>query len=84
MGHFFAALQVEAFRPLEGSKRDTGRMILALRSSGKAQGETRVFIRAKEFEAEKARRRLGIPLHPSLYTSLREIGEGVELAASGG
>ncbi len=87
VGHFFAALQVEAFRPLEEFKRDMDRMIWVLRSSGKAQGETRIFIHGeKEFEAEEARRRLGIPLHQSVYTSLREIGEGVgiELAASGG
>lgn len=76
IGHFFGALRVDAFRPLDDFKSAMDDIIQILRSSAKAEGQERIFIHGeKEFEMAEERMREGIPLHPKVVTDLREIGE---------
>jgi len=76
IGHFFGALRVDAFRPLEDFKAAMDDIIQILRSSAKAEGQERIFIHGeKEFEMAEERMREGIPLHPKVVTDLREMGE---------
>lgn len=76
IGHFFGALRVQAFRPLEDFKTSMDDIIHILRTSAKAEGHNRIFIHGeKEFEMAEERMRKGIPLHPKVVKDLREIGE---------
>jgi len=76
VGHFFGALRVDAFRPLDEFRRTMDDLIRRLRSSPKAEGQDRIYIHGeKEFEAEEERRRNGIPLHPKVVDMLRGFSE---------
>jgi L-2-hydroxycarboxylate dehydrogenase (NAD+) len=76
IGHFFGALQVDSFRPLEDFKASIDDIIHILKSSDKAEGQERIFIHGeKEFEMADERMREGIPLHPKVVKDLQEIGE---------
>ncbi|MGB3903541.1 MAG: Ldh family oxidoreductase [Anaerolineae bacterium] len=81
IGHFFGALRVDAFRPLDDFKAAMDDIIQILRSSAKAEGQERIFIHGeKEFEMAEERMREGIPLHPKVATDLRELGEELGIA----
>ncbi|MGQ9627294.1 MAG: Ldh family oxidoreductase [Anaerolineae bacterium] len=78
VGHFFGALRIDAFRPLEEFKATMDDIIRRLKNSAKAEGQKRIYIHGeKEFEMEERRRLEGIPLHPKVAESLRQIGEEV-------
>jgi L-2-hydroxycarboxylate dehydrogenase (NAD+) len=74
VGHFFAALRIDAFRdPAEfGAAMD--RTIRAIHASPKAAGANRVYIAGeKEFEMAEERERQGIPLLPSVVEMLERL-----------
>lgn len=74
IGHFFAALRVDAFRPLAAFQGDLDAMLNGLRSSALAAGEPRIYVHGEpEFEEAERRRRDGIPLHPSVDQTLRRL-----------
>jgi len=76
LGHLFGALRVDLFRPLDEFKADMDDLIRRLKASAKAPGQDHIYIHGeKEFEEAERRRREGIPLHPAVVDSLREIGE---------
>ena len=81
VGHFFGAIRVDAFRPLEEFKATMDDIICRLKGSAKAEGAERIYIHGeKEFEEEERRRREGIPLHPKVVVMLLQIARelGVE------
>ncbi|MBI4319927.1 MAG: Ldh family oxidoreductase [Chloroflexi bacterium] len=81
VGHFFAAMRVDAFRPLDEFKATMDDLILRLKSSAKAEGESRIFVAGeKEYEREEEYRRDGIPLYRQVADEIRGIGKelGVE------
>jgi len=81
IGHFFGALRIDGFRPLEDFKSSMDDIIRRIKSSPKAEGQTRIYIHGeKEFEMAEKRQREGIPLHPKVAADLREIARelGVE------
>ena len=83
VGHFFGALRVDLFRPLEGFKMDMDDLIRRLKTSPKAEGQQRIYIHGeKEFELEQKYRQEGIPLHFKVFEDLRAIaGEvGIEFS----
>jgi LDH2 family malate/lactate/ureidoglycolate dehydrogenase len=74
IGHFFGALRIGAFRPLDDFKNDMDDMQRRLRHSAKAVGRERIYIHGeKEFEEAERRSRQGIPLAPSLVAELEQI-----------
>jgi L-2-hydroxycarboxylate dehydrogenase (NAD+) len=75
VGHFFGAMRVDFFRPVEEFKKDMDDMIRRLRNSPKAEGCDRIYIHGeKEFELEEKYRREGIPLYFKVYDDLKAIG----------
>jgi LDH2 family malate/lactate/ureidoglycolate dehydrogenase len=81
IGHFFGAIRVDAFRPLDEFKATMDDIIRRLKGSAKAEGAERIYIHGeKEFEEEDRRRRVGIPLHPVTVATMQQIARelGVE------
>lgn len=75
-GHFFAAIRIDAFRPLAEFKQDMDRLIRELKSTPPIEGESRVYVAGEiEFETQQERAERGIPLLPSVLKGLREVGE---------
>ena len=75
-GHFFAAVRVDAFRPVTEFKRDMDRLISDLRSTPPAEGQERVYVAGEiEFETAQERAEHGIPLHGSVLKGLRQVAE---------
>ena len=74
VGHFFGALRVDAFRPLEQFRQDMDDLIRRLKNSPKAEGQSRIYIHGeKEFEAAEERGKSGIPLDPKTVGALRSL-----------
>jgi LDH2 family malate/lactate/ureidoglycolate dehydrogenase len=83
VGHFFGALRVDLFRPLDGFKKDMDDLIRRLKNSPKAEGQERIYIHGeKEFELEQKYRREGIPLYFKVYKDLKGMAEelGIEFS----
>ena len=75
-GHFFGAIRIDAFRPVEEFKRDMDRLIRELKSTPPIAGQDRVYVAGEiEFETAEERTERGIPLLPSVLKGLREVGE---------
>jgi LDH2 family malate/lactate/ureidoglycolate dehydrogenase len=78
VGHFFGALRVDYFRPVEEFKKDMDDLIRRLKNSAKAEGQSRIFIHGeKEFELEEKYRKEGIPLYYKVYEDLKAIASEV-------
>lgn len=74
VGHFFGALEIARFRPLEEFKAAMDDLLAALKASPKAEGQARIYVAGEpELECEARRRREGIPLAPGLVAELREV-----------
>jgi L-2-hydroxycarboxylate dehydrogenase (NAD+) len=80
-GHFFAAMKIDAFRPVSEFKRDMDRLIHQLKATQPIAGQDRVYIAGEiEFETAKRRAKEGIPLLGSVIKGLRDVGEQLEVA----
>jgi L-2-hydroxycarboxylate dehydrogenase (NAD+) len=76
VGHFFGALRVDAFRPLDEFKATMDDVIRRLKNSPKAEGAERIYIHGeKEFEMEEERRANGVVLHPKVAADLKAIAD---------
>jgi len=83
VGHFFGALRVDLFRPLDGFKKDMDDLIRRLKGSPKAEGQQRIYIHGeKEFELEQKYWKEGIPLYFKIFEDLRAIAGEVGVAFS--
>jgi L-2-hydroxycarboxylate dehydrogenase (NAD+) len=77
-GHFFAAVQIEAFRPVAEFKKDMDELLGALKDSPKAVGQDRIYIHGeKEFETAAKNARDGVPLLAPVVDILRKNGKEV-------
>jgi L-2-hydroxycarboxylate dehydrogenase (NAD+) len=75
-GHFFGAIRVDTFRPVDEFKRDMDRLIRELKSTPPIEGQERVYVAGEiEFETAEERAERGIPLLPSVLKGLREVAE---------
>ncbi|HPH94640.1 MAG TPA: Ldh family oxidoreductase [Anaerolineaceae bacterium] len=76
VGHFFAALRVDAFRDLDEFKRDMDSLLQEMKQAPKAEGQPRIFIAGeKEFELAEYNHREGIPLLDEVVKMLKKSGE---------
>jgi len=76
VGHFFAAIKIENFRPIERFKTDMDDYIKALKSTPKLPGQDRIYIHGeKEFELTEKYMREGIPLMVEIVESLQKAGK---------
>ncbi len=79
VGHFFLAINIESFIPLKTFNKTAGNIMRGLRSAKKVLGQDRIYTAGeKEFEAEKERVKVGIPLNESIQRDIKimqkEIG----------
>jgi L-2-hydroxycarboxylate dehydrogenase (NAD+) len=82
LGHFFLAIDVARFVPVEVSRRITGGVMRALQESRKAPGENRIYVAGeKEYESDLRVRREGIPINANLKRELQIMQD--ELAIEG-
>ena len=80
LGHFFLAINIEHFIPLEQSRRITGQIIRDLQSARKAPGQERIYVAGeKEYEMEKVRRTHGIPVNPNLCQELQTMRDELSI-----
>jgi L-2-hydroxycarboxylate dehydrogenase (NAD+) len=76
VGHFFGALRVDGFRPIQEFKATMDDMIRRMKDTPKAEGQQRIYIHGeKEFETAEERMVTGIPLHPKVVADLKAIAE---------
>ncbi len=74
LGHFFLAVDIEHFIPLELSRQITGQIMRALQSSRRAPGEDRIYVAGeKEHEMERLVRQRGIPVNRNLRLELQTV-----------
>jgi L-2-hydroxycarboxylate dehydrogenase (NAD+) len=72
VGHFFLAIDIEHFVPLDVSRRITGQIMRALQNARKAPGADRIYVAGeKEYELEKTIRHQGIPVNANLRQELQ-------------
>jgi LDH2 family malate/lactate/ureidoglycolate dehydrogenase len=75
-GHFFGAIRVDTFRPVNEFKKDMDRLIRELKSTPPMAGQARVYVAGQiEFETAEERAERGIPLLSSVLKGLREVGD---------
>lgn len=80
LGHFFLALDIEHFIPLELSKRITGQIMRNLQASRKALGQERIYVAGeKEYEAEALIREQGIPVNRTLRRDLKSMRDALDI-----
>lgn len=76
IGHFFAAIKIENFRPLEYFKSDMDAYIHSLKSAPKLPGQNRIFIHGeKEFENTDKYLAEGVPLLTEVVDLLKAAGD---------
>ncbi|MBN1484569.1 MAG: Ldh family oxidoreductase [Chloroflexia bacterium] len=81
LGHFFLAIDVEHFVPLEVSRRITGQIMRALQDSRKEPGRERIYVAGeKEYENEQRIREQGVPVNRNLRQELQAMRDelGIE------
>ena len=82
LGHFFLAIDIEHFVPLEVSRFITGQIMRALQNARKAPGEPRIYVAGeKEHEKEGQIREHGVPVNPNLRREFQFMRD--ELGISG-
>jgi L-2-hydroxycarboxylate dehydrogenase (NAD+) len=74
LGHFFMAIDIEHFIPLEVSKRITGQIMRDLQNARKAPGQERIYVAGeKEHERQRLVRERGIPVNRNLRRDLQTV-----------
>jgi L-2-hydroxycarboxylate dehydrogenase (NAD+) len=80
VGHFFAAIDIQAFIPLEQFTTMMDQMLEDLRATPTLPGEERVLTAGQEEqEIEADRRARGIPLPPATLAELRRLAQELEV-----
>jgi LDH2 family malate/lactate/ureidoglycolate dehydrogenase len=73
LGHFFLAIDINAFTDPAAFKKTTGDILRSLRASKKAEGRDRIYTAGeKEYLAFIERSKTGVPLNPAVRKSLED------------
>ncbi len=81
LGHFFLAIDIEHFLPLEVSRQITGEIMRTLQASRKAPGQDRIYVAGeKEWDMEQTVRERGVPVNANLRKDLGSMRDelGIE------
>jgi L-2-hydroxycarboxylate dehydrogenase (NAD+) len=81
LGHFFLAIDIAHFIPLETAKHITGNIMRSLQASRKAPGQDRIYVAGeKEHEMIEIVRQAGIPVNANLRRELQTMRDelGIE------
>jgi LDH2 family malate/lactate/ureidoglycolate dehydrogenase len=80
LGHFFIAINIEAFTELDEFKKTTGKILRDLRNSQKAPGEKKIYTAGeKEYLVMQERKDKGAPLNKILREQFVELRDEFEL-----
>jgi L-2-hydroxycarboxylate dehydrogenase (NAD+) len=80
LGHFFLAVDVEHFLPLDVSRRITGQIMRALRDARKAPGQDRIYVAGeKEHEQIEIVRERGVPVNRNLRLELQTVRDELNI-----
>ncbi len=80
LGHFFLAVGIEHFVPVEEFTKTVGGILRELRAAAKAPGEERIYTAGEKGHAREERIRAeGVPVTPSLQAELRAIRDELGL-----
>ncbi|MFX1256684.1 MAG: Ldh family oxidoreductase [Promethearchaeota archaeon] len=80
VGHFFLAINIESFIPLDSFKKTAGNIMRGLRNSKKAPDEKKIYTAGeKEFETENLRSNIGIPINKNLQQDIKKMKEELGL-----
>jgi L-2-hydroxycarboxylate dehydrogenase (NAD+) len=75
VGHYFAAIRVDAFRPVDEFKAHMDRLIQELKDAPKAVGQERIYIHGeKEFERAEKYEKEGVPIMAEVVEALKASG----------
>ena len=78
--HFFGALRIDSFLPVENFKKSMDEMIEAFEALPTLPGVKKIYVAGGyEAEIEKDRKANGIPLHPMVVTSLQELAKELDI-----
>ena len=81
LGHFFLAIDVEHFVPLDLSCRITGQIMRALQASRREPGRERIYVAGeKEHEMQAVVRERGIPVNENLRRELQIMRDELGIA----
>jgi L-2-hydroxycarboxylate dehydrogenase (NAD+) len=74
LGHFFLAINIEAFTPLRSFKRTAGNILRELRASKKMPGARRIYTAGeKEYLAWQFRKNRGVPLNKETQREIKAM-----------
>lgn len=80
LGHFFIAIDTEAFMGLEEFKKTAGDIMRELRASEKAPGEERIFTAGeKEYEVWLQRKDSGVPINEAVQLEFIKVRDQLGL-----
>ena len=80
LGHFFIAINVEAFTEVDDFKKTAGEILRALRASKKAPGCDRIYTAGeKEYIAYQERSKTGVPVNLALQKVMLQLREECKL-----
>ncbi len=74
VGHFFMAINIEAFVDVEQFKKTTGNILRDLKNSQKVPGQDKIYVAGeKEFENEKKIKETGVPINDALQKNIKFV-----------
>lgn len=80
LGHFFGAIDVELFRPLDEFKKMIDSMFKEIKGSKRFPGKEKIYVAGeKEFEMENRRKKEGIPVHPEVFEYMNTLKETLKI-----
>ncbi|HZK22341.1 MAG TPA: Ldh family oxidoreductase [Oscillospiraceae bacterium] len=80
LGHFFIAIDTNAFMGVEEFKKTAGDICRALRAAKKAPGQERIFTAGeKEYEVWLSRKDSGVPINPAVQKEFIEVRDSLGL-----
>jgi len=80
VGHFFMAMNIDNFLPVNEFKKNIGELLRTLRSTRKVPGQERIFTAGeKEFEMEKFIRSNGVPVNENLLKDILYLQQELDL-----
>ena len=81
LGHFFMAMNIEAFTTLAEFKQTTGAILRDLRAANKIPGQERIYTAGeKEYENEQRVRAEGVAVVPNLQKDIKYLVEDLKLS----
>ncbi|HHU49662.1 MAG TPA: Ldh family oxidoreductase [Clostridiales bacterium] len=80
LGHFFIAINIEAFTELDDFKKTTGDILRQLRASRRMPGESRIYTAGeKEYLAWQYRKDKGVPVNEALQRDIIQLKKMLNL-----